>query len=472
MGQSAHCSMGDGAFLIDMAQYAIAQIEAQIDCKDGRLTERAVTRLAELKQQAARDAEESRRGMEELDRKIEGNRQEEQRKKELTERKRQQEEAATAARWQESGRRLDEMNRDLRNASDSMGSKQATNQLPDKNPFGRGGPEPLTKNNPFAKSHQALPDQALGCNLATQDIAGCVNVPPAVAAKNADMYLHAARVTRNKYGVYAQDQYKKAAAMYRAAGEAARAAAILREAALSDESFAAEQRAEKAQPPAEDMPCDPDVKREAEGYIAGAAAIEANDKTCAGLARAAEDYKQAAWIFFFKGIPQPTSLLTLKQGKSCAYNRSQELLARSDAFTDLIDRMERDGRCGRVATRSGRGGGGDGGDGRNACTPEKAAQNKKTFAAVKSQKDAVARRASDVPAIAPLLGPFDATLIELAGSGCPRFEEFGVTFDDDSCFNAEVEWYKRHISSSERESRRRKVNCRLPHPVKTTDVYE
>ncbi len=112
-----------------------------------------------------------------------------QRQRDLERRER---EAAYAILNQEGDRALDEMNKKLTTQGLNGLVQQQTppaNRLPEKNPFAKAS-RPAPQPNPFAKttpspnpfggpgpSNIFAGGQSLGCNLSTQEIAGCINVP-------------------------------------------------------------------------------------------------------------------------------------------------------------------------------------------------------------------------------------------------------------------------------------------------------
>jgi hypothetical protein len=93
-----------------------------------------------------------------------------------------------------------------------------------------GAAQPVS---PPSTQQQASPlphQQPASCS---SDITGTDDPSSASRSQNcrdANRFLHAARVTREKYPVYADDQYKKAAASARAAGDTELELSILREA--------------------------------------------------------------------------------------------------------------------------------------------------------------------------------------------------------------------------------------------------
>jgi hypothetical protein len=156
--------------------------------------------------------------------------------------------------------------------------------------------------------------------------------PTAQQCKDANTALHAARVTREKYPVYVDDQYKNAAAAARAAGDTQLELSILREATSPP----------APQPPLEDEAC-AEPAREAAPYIKGAEAIEKEDPSCAGLLQAAENYFTAGRIFF---QALKTQGLTNKQIEaSCENKKTNEMFRFRDALIDLVDRKKEAGQC-------------------------------------------------------------------------------------------------------------------------------
>ena len=138
-------------------------------------------------------------------------------------------------------------------------------------------------------------------------------------------YLHAARVTRQKYGVYGQDQYKKAAESYRKSGDFQRAEAVLREAALSEETFEALQKA--AVTP--DQALHQAWANTGDGLMKIAQGIVNKPSTCSELRDAAALYAGAARNFSDAG----------------ELRKADEAMLRSNMLADQVDQLEREGRC-------------------------------------------------------------------------------------------------------------------------------
>jgi hypothetical protein len=152
------------------------------------------------------------------------------------------------------------------------------------------------------------------------DITGTKDTTPAANdCKDAGSSLRAARVTREKYPAVSSDEYKKAAAAARRAGDRDLELSILREAAAP---------ADPANQPAQNPDNVANVS-EANTYLTAAKAAEANDPTCDGLARAAENYLQAAKLFL----------------RADEIKKTNESLQRHDALNELVDRAKQEGRC-------------------------------------------------------------------------------------------------------------------------------
>jgi hypothetical protein len=154
---------------------------------------------------------------------------------------------------------------------------------------------------PRASSSTAIPKSA-SCS----DITGTNNPAPAATdCKDAKSSLRAARVTRKKYGVYAQEQYKKAAASFRLAGDIGGAEAAEREAKLTDDVFDAQQKdAERATDAKKQQSEGEANEKIAEKIEEGAF----EDGSCADLEVAASYYRDAARAFLNAGVYDKASL--------------------------------------------------------------------------------------------------------------------------------------------------------------------
>jgi hypothetical protein len=162
------------------------------------------------------------------------------------------------------------------------------------------------------------------------DITGTSSTAPAAThCKDANRALHAARVTREKYPAVSTDEYKKAAAAARRAGDTKLELSILREAVTP--------------PPAapEEKPC-ADAMREAASYLTGAEAIKKEDRSCRGLTQAAENYLTAGRIFIRAIKPD---LSQEEIANSCGYKTANELFLQRDALNGLVDKMRQNGLC-------------------------------------------------------------------------------------------------------------------------------
>jgi hypothetical protein len=168
------------------------------------------------------------------------------------------------------------------------------------------------------------------------DITGTKDTSPAASdCKDAGSSLRAARVIRKQYPEYAEEQYKKAAAAARRAGDTNLELSILREATVP--------AAPEPPPPdpASDDACAAPM-REAAADITGAQAIERNDPSCAGLLHAAENYFSAGRIFFRSIKPGMSSDQVVN---SCANKKTNEMFLRRDALIYRVDRMREAGKC-------------------------------------------------------------------------------------------------------------------------------
>jgi hypothetical protein len=190
-------------------------------------------------------------------------------------------------------------------------------------------------NKPPAATKAEPPSLPRSCDMSS-DITGTKGgtspTPVSQDCKDTAVYLHAARVTRRKYPLYAEDQFKKAAASARRAGDARLELAILRE---------------MVAPPPPDP--EPDTtcartKREAYPYIRGAEAIEAmDDATCPDLLKAAENYFTAGRIFF-SAIKRGDD--EAKAARSCENINANKMFRLRDALIYKVDRKREAGKCG------------------------------------------------------------------------------------------------------------------------------
>jgi hypothetical protein len=185
---------------------------------------------------------------------------------------------------------------------------------------------------PTASPNQAsTPSKSGSCG---SDISGIAkNSEPAssdcTAAKRA---LHSARVTRKKYPLVSAEEYKKAAAAARRAGDTQLELVILREAAN----------------PPPDPPTDAELcaklMGEARAYITAAEAAEREDPTCEGLTTAAERYFDVGKLFFRAIAAGQTKDQVLR---SCPYQKTNEFLLRRDKLLYRVDDMRAQGLCDR-----------------------------------------------------------------------------------------------------------------------------
>lgn len=162
------------------------------------------------------------------------------------------------------------------------------------------------------------------------DITGTSSTAPAVShCKDANRALHAARVTREKYPAVSADEYKKAAAAARRAGDTQFELSILREAITPPPTAPAEK------------PC-ADAMREAASYLTGAEAIKKEDRSCRGLTQAAENYFTAGKILI-RAIKIDQSQEEI--ANSCEYKTANEMFLQRDELNDLVDKMRQNGLC-------------------------------------------------------------------------------------------------------------------------------
>jgi hypothetical protein len=193
-----------------------------------------------------------------------------------------------------------------------------------------GAAQPVS---PPSTQQQASPlphQQPASCS---SDITGTDDPSSASRSQNcrdANRFLHAARVTREKYPVYADDQYKKAAASARAAGDTELELSILREATSPP----------APQPPLEEACAEP--AREAASYIKGAEAIEKEDQSCDGLLQAAQKYFTAGSIFLRAIKP---GLTNEQIEASCENKKTNEMFHLRDALINKVERKRDAGEC-------------------------------------------------------------------------------------------------------------------------------
>jgi hypothetical protein len=152
----------------------------------------------------------------------------------------------------------------------------------------------------------APPNQVYSKSASCSDITGTDSTAPATTdCKDGNTYLRAARITRKKYGAYAQEQYKKAAASFRLAGDIGGAEAAEREAELTDDVFDAQQKdAERAADAKKQQSEGEANERIAEKIEEGAF----EDGSCADLEVAASYYRDAARAFLNADVYDKASL--------------------------------------------------------------------------------------------------------------------------------------------------------------------
>jgi tetratricopeptide (TPR) repeat protein len=173
----------------------------------------------------------------------------------------------------------------------------------------------------------AAQNAAMPKSASCSDITGTNSTTPAAGdCKDANTFLHSARVIRKKYGLLAQEQYKQAAKSYRLAGDTAKADAALREAALSDQAFDAEQNATAMNQP---NPVREALLRSADTMLKSARDIDGRPATCSEFRDAAAFYFQAGKFLFDAGDAQ----------------KADQLFLRRDFLNNEVDRMEQEGRC-------------------------------------------------------------------------------------------------------------------------------
>jgi hypothetical protein len=137
-------------------------------------------------------------------------------------------------------------------------------------------------------------------------------------------------MTRQKYPLVSEEEYKKAAAAARRAGDSQFELAILREAT-----------APPPEPPTEAEVC-AKLMQEARAFITAGEAAEREDPTCEGLTTAAERYFDAGKLFF--------RAIALGQSqdqvfRSCQYQKTNEFLLRRDKLLYRVDDMRKNGLC-------------------------------------------------------------------------------------------------------------------------------
>jgi len=252
----------------------------------------------------------------------------------------------------------------------------------------------------------APPDPATRKSASCSDITGTSSKAPAAThCKDANRALKAARVTRKEYPAYSADQYKKAAASARSAGDTSLELTILREASA---------------PPVADKSIDNPERsdlREAFTYIKAAEAIEQNDATCAGLTVAAENYFVAGRIFL-QAIKTGTSNEEVE--KSYEFSKSNEMFRKRDALNELVDRAKRENRChakiaGATTTPPGDLPSVTGGETKEHCDKGLA-----EMARLKAESEKSAKKYKNTRGVC---GPLGVLAIELASLGCVEPDE-------------------------------------------------
>ena len=185
---------------------------------------------------------------------------------------------------------------------------------------------PALKQQPLTGS----PSKKASCS----DITGTGSTTPAANdCKDANRSLHAARVTREKYPVLSQYEYKKAAAAAQRAGDTQLELTILREATAPPPT----------KPSAYIERCN-QLMQEAQPDITAAEAIEKEDPSCAGLTAAAEHYYTVGKLFFRAiELGQAENQLL----SSCPYLKTNEFLLRRDRLLYRVDDMKAQKLCDR-----------------------------------------------------------------------------------------------------------------------------
>ncbi len=168
------------------------------------------------------------------------------------------------------------------------------------------------------------------------DITGTNSTAPAATAcKDGFASLRAARITRKKYGVYAQEQYKKAAASFRLAGDIGGAEAAEREARLADDVFDAQQKdAERAIDAKKQQAEGEATQKIAEKIEEGAF----EDGSCADLEVAASYYRDAARAFLNADV----------------YDKASLAVQRDVRLGKIVKQAQAEGRCDRKLSKADR----------------------------------------------------------------------------------------------------------------------
>jgi hypothetical protein len=188
-------------------------------------------------------------------------------------------------------------------------------------------PSRKTKAPAPAAQQAAAPSNPAPGSASCSDITGTSSTAPSPAdCKEANTYLHSARVIRAQYGLLAQEQYKEAAKSYRLAGDIAKAEAALAEAALSDEAFEAKQNSARADQP---NPVREALLRSADTMLQSARQIDSRPATCS-------EFRDAAAFYFQAGR------FLLEGGET---KRADEIFLRRDFLINQVDRLEQEGRC-------------------------------------------------------------------------------------------------------------------------------
>jgi hypothetical protein len=205
---------------------------------------------------------------------------------------------------------------------EAMGDRQQT-----------AAPQSNSTNKVLVSPIKVQKDKPSGSSKTEQTSASCSDItgtnstaPAADDCKDANTFLHSARVIRKDYGLLAQEQYKQAAKSYRLAGDTAKADAALREAALSDQAFDAEQNAAAMNQP---NPVREALLRSADTMLKSARDIDSRPATCSEFRDAAAFYFQAGRFLFDAGETQ----------------KADRIFLRRDFLNNEVDRMEQEGRC-------------------------------------------------------------------------------------------------------------------------------
>ena len=307
----------------------------------------------------------------------------------------------------------------------------------------KNNPQPAVAQPAPSPAPQAAPaasPRSTSCNIES-DITGTKDdtpssAPPPGDCKEAGTLLHSARVTRKQYPEYAQEQYKRAAAAARRAGDINLELIILREAT-------APQAPEPPTPdPASEQACAAPM-REALADLTGAQAIEKNDPSCVGLLQAAENYFSAGRIFFRAIKP---GLSNDQIARSCENKKANEMFWRRDALIHKVDRMREAGMCSpkRVA---------DAPPPTNTPPMIPPDECKKVVSELVRQRTSLDGR-TDADSI-NLLSLIDTKAIELAAQGCRSPNELPITTR--SCEVAKLTWSMKDNVPAEEIARRLKA---------------